>query len=1285
MAQLYVSIEKFNFEASSLKKEWKRFSSEFQSYLIINGLKEKSEEIKLNYLKLLMGYESVNIINNLLLTEAEKQSLEKVLEALQNYFSPKTNFFIERLKLRNRVQKEGESVEKFINSVQTQAEDCEFNNFKEEAIRDQILFGLKNQNLREKIILSEEKSLHAVISKIKVFHHNQQQLRELSADKASVSQKSDFIHHKQTTTSSVKTSQVIRNYEDESLIGAKKKEKVIAVDERVNSKSAKTINCDMLNRDGKNIWYKKLLVHDKMVNFKLDTGSQVNTISVDIFKSLGKKFKIEKSNILLKSYFGEVNHPVGKTVIPIKMNNNIFLEEFVIIGKKTEPLLGLESCINLKLISRLDSLQLNQLLCSEKQKDKFTDYYKKAFTGLGKFEKPLKLKLKENAIPVANQNRRIPFKLKNKLRNKLNEMEALGIISRVHEQREWINSIVVVEKGDKIRICIDPKHLNQSLNKFHFPIPSLEELKQDLKDSKYFSVLDLKDGFWHIELDEESKKLCTFSSPFGLWQFNRLPFGINIASEIFQKYMTDNFGDLPGVKFYIDDIIVTGKTLKEHDENLGKLMVRALAKGVKFNEKKLQFTQSSVKFFGHIFSMNSVQVDPERISAIDKIPNPKNIEDVQKFLGVVNYIRDFIPNLPSLTVNIRNLLKKDSEFLWLENHQAEFDNIKDVIKNVTACTTFDENMPIILETDASSYGLGACLKQGDKIISFASRCLSDTEKDYGQIEKEFLAVFFACKKFHNYIYGRKVTVISDHRPLESIINKDISKIGSKRLQRIRLKLHKYDIELKYKSGKSIPVADYLSRYVSGKTSNNFEENFMKQMVHSVNISDDKLKVYQDETDKDSECSLLKKYFAEGWPSDKSKVADEVKFYFKMRNEIYVSDDLVYYQDRIIIPKSLREKVLVDLHEGHMGITKTLRFAKESVYWPSLNVSIENLINSCEECNKFQRSNKKEPIIQHEIPLRSFEKVGCDILEFNGKNYLVVMDYFSKWISCKYLSSKNSSTVISKFIEIFTEHGFPKTIIADNMPFNSFECRSFAQEWDINIVTSSPHYAQSNGLAEKAVGIVKNMMKKCIDFNRVLVAIYNYNNTPLADIDLSPSQLLNNRRMRTKIIMKDSLLKPKINHNLGEKFDRKQQKTKFYYNRNAYEREDFDLNQKVWVQLPNNTWSKGLIVNKCSEPRSYEVCMDNNRILRRNSKFLRVDKSVSNQINHQKCINSEQYRINLDNYFAEESLHDLPLNSNANITSSISQQPSTSMQNISNQPLLRRSSRIPKPVQRLGAS
>ena len=185
------------------------------------------------------------------------------------------------------------------------------------------------------------------------------------------------------------------------------------------------------------------------------------------------------------------------------------------------------------------------------------------------------------------------------------------------------------------------------------------------------------------------------------------------------------------------------------------------------------------------------------------------------------------------------------------------------------------------------------MKQGKKVISYASRCLSDTEKEYGQIEKEFLAVFFGCKKFHNYIYGRQVIVKSDHKPLESIMLKDLTKIGSRRLQRLRLKLYKYDLHLDYKPGSKIPIADYLSRYTNNDVKENFEEEVMKQMVHTVSISDEKLMVYQDETRNDSVMKVLLDYYHKGWPSDKSKVPDDVKYYYKLRNDIYVSQGLVF--------------------------------------------------------------------------------------------------------------------------------------------------------------------------------------------------------------------------------------------------------------------------------------------------------------------------------------------------------------------------------------------------------
>ena len=701
-------------------------------------------------------------------------------------------------------------------------------------------------------------------------------------------------------------------------------------------------------------------------------------------------------------------------------------------------------------------------------------------------------------------------------------------------------------------------------------------------------------------------------------------------------------------------------------------MLRAKEKGIKFNEKKVQFTQESVKFFGHIFSKNEVMIDPDRIEVVSNIPCPENKQDVQKFLGVLNYMQSFIPHLPKLTHNIRMLLKKDSEFIWQAQHQAEFENLKSVIKEVASCSTFDENLPLEIETDASSYGLGACLKQQGRIISYASRCLSEAEKDYGQIEKEFLAVYFACKKFHNFIYGRKVIVKSDHKPLESIMLKDLSKIGSRRLQRLRLKLYKYDLHLDYKPGTKIPVADYLSRYANNSVEVNFEEEVMKQMVHSLSIGDDKLELLQQETCKDSELKHVLSYYRKGWPSDKTKVPDSVKHFYKLRNDLFVSQGVVFYQDRIVVPIALRKQMLSDLHEGHMGITKTLKFAKESLFWPGMSQSIENLISNCELCNKYYRSNIKEPIIQHDIPLRAFEKVGCDVLEYQGKNYLVLIDYFSKWICCKYLSSKNSSMIISKWIEIFAEHGVPLEVIADNMPFNSNECRSFAKEFDITIITSSPHYPQSNGLAEKAVGIVKNLLKKSRNFDQFLVALMNYNNTPLCDIELSPSQLSQNRRMRTKIITTSNLLEPSLNENLVKKFKEKQLKSEFYYNRNVKERQDFKVGDFVWVQKQDYTWVSGQIISKLKQPRSYEVRLGNGTVLRRNSRFLRINKGekVSNFNDDDDDTNSD---IGLEIFF--ESLH-LPQAENTIATSA--QQCSNSSTDV---PVLRRSSRIPKPSRR----
>lgn len=1295
-------IEKLNLKATSLRLEWERFSQEFKCLSSINGIDKKEDAVKLNYFYLLVGSDAVKLIKLFGLTEENKKKFNVVFQSFENYCSPKSNILVERFRFFNRIQGEDESLEKYINDVRELATTCDFHD-PDLMSRDKIIFGLKNEKLRDKIMFDgdEKISLDTLIGKIRMFSFQQEQMQ----NSAMSTNSKEFQMDEVQSSKKFKCWRCNKNHEafkcpafNKICQKCKRKghlssmckngKKVNALEEKEDEEASdEEVAFDIDSVRYVNTWFKELLIKGKIINFKLDTGAQINVINEKLLHTIDSNLRPSKTKIKLQAYFGDTFKPLGKIKLPVKFKGKIFDEEFIVIRGNNVPLLGLYSCLRLNLLKRLDNVEINKVVTCENEQDRFVDYYSSCFQGVGKFERPFRLQLKENFTPFACPSRRFPLFLKKKLENKLKEMEEEKIISRVNESREWINNIVVVEKADKIRVCIDPKHLNNALKKFHYPIPSLEEFKLEFKDAKFFTVLDLKNGFWHVELDEDSKKLCTFSTPFGLWQFERMPFGLCIASEVFQKYMFDTFGDLSGVKFYIDDAIITGKTLKEHDQNLRNFMLRAQEKGIKLNEKKVQFTKNSVKFFGHIFAKNSVKVDPDRILAIENLPIPENKNDIQKFLGVVNYIRDFIPRLPDLTHNIRSLLKKDSEFIWLANHQAEFDKLKEIIKTTVECSCYDENLPLELETDASGYGLGACLKQGNNVISYASRCLSDSEKEYGQIEKEFLAVYFGCKKFHNYIYGREVNVTSDHKPLESIMKKDLSKIGSTRLQRLRLKLFKYNLKLEFKPGTKIPIADYLSRYVTGFVEKNFEEKSLTEMIHCISVSDESLKIYQNATNNDETLKWLIKYYQDGWPSDKSKVNDLAKYYFQHRDEIYVSDGLVFYENRLIIPKELYSFVLDKVHEGHMGIVKTLKLAKESLFWPSMAQSIENRVNQCEICNKYQKSNKKEPIIQHSIPSKAFEKVGCDIAEFKGKWFLVLIDYYSKWICCKALSSKKSSNVISKWIEIFSEHGVPREIIADNMPFNSVECRSFAKDWDVIITTTSPNYPQSNGLAEKAVGIVKNMMKKSANPDHFHIALMNYNNTPLSHLDSSPSQLAQNRRMRTKIVISSKLLEPEIVKNVKEKIEKKNFETKFYYNRAVTSKPDFVDNQQVWVQKEDKTWLKGKIIEKLNAPRSYKILLENGSKLRRNSRFIRVNKGrpmielPSNRINSNRA-----YNLDPETFFNDNTMHS---SSSVNYTNNqlVQQSPSplqtTQQQQQPSTPIqvLRRTSRISKPVQR----
>ncbi|KAK3755128.1 hypothetical protein QZH41_005886 [Actinostola sp. cb2023] len=354
------------------------------------------------------------------------------------------------------------------------------------------------------------------------------------------------------------------------------------------------------------------------------------------------------------------------------------------------------------------------------------------------------------------------------------------------------------------------RDLNKAIKREHYPMKTIEEVATKLSGAKYFSTLDASAGFWHIKLDDNSSNLTTFNTPFGRYKFNRMPFGINSAPEVFQRRMSQAFEDIEGCDEIVDDILIWGRDEKEHNDRLAKVLKRARAINLKLNKEKSKILRDELSYIGHIITAEGVKPDPDKVKGIAEMKVPTDIKELQRFMGMVNYLGKFLPNLSNSTQALRELLQKETAWHWDERHDHAFQDIKVKVTDPHILKYYDVNKPVTVSVDASSYGLGACLLQEGHLISYASRSLNDAEKNYAQIEKELLAVVYGCTKYHQYIYGKQVEVETDHKPLEYLFKKPLT-MAPPRLQRMMLQLQKYDLLVGYKPGKSLYIADTLSR------------------------------------------------------------------------------------------------------------------------------------------------------------------------------------------------------------------------------------------------------------------------------------------------------------------------------------------------------------------------------------------------------------------------------------------------------------------------------------------
>ena len=640
---------------------------------------------------------------------------------------------------------------------------------------------------------------------------------------------------------------------------------------------------------------------------------------------------------------------------------------------------------------------------------------------------------------------------------------------------------------------------------------------------------------------------------------------------------------------------------------------------MKLNREKAELKQTEITYLGHKISKDGVKADPKKVDAINKLDTPTDKQGVQRILGVVGYLQKFAPHLSEMSAPLRELIKKDVNFRWDEHvHGVALKNIKQTLSEPPVLRFFDpKSENVVIQCDASDFGLGACLLQDNQPVQYASRALTQTERNYAQIEKEMLAIVFGLERFERFVYGKHVEVESDHKPLE-VIHKKALLNAPKRIQRMLLRTQKFEYTVKYKKGTEMYIADTLSRGVSpSKTVGNQkrEDIFLSEceqeiekvnMAYMVSVSGERMEEIRENTKTDSDLMSLMGYIQNGWPSERKSLPIDIQMYFTFREELSVQNGVIFKGERVVVPTSMRSKIIGLIHVSHTGVQGCLRRAREAVYWPLMALDFEEAIGNCQTCQKFQRNQQKEPLISSEVPELPYQFVGTDLFEFEGKQYLVTVDYYSDFFEIDYLHNQTAKEVIHKLKAHFARHGIPETVTSDNGPcYDSHEFTEFAEDYGFEHVTSSPGYPQANGKAESAVKSAKTLMKKAKESKTdPYLALLELRNIPGEKVKSSPAQRLFGRRTRTKVPVSKKLLKPKIVTGVEQQLvDRKISQAKFY-NRNTHELVELKPGQQVMVKSPrSDKWVKATVNNQV-DIRSYQIRTEDGRVYRRNRRHLR---------------------------------------------------------------------------------
>ena len=1140
-------------------EQWPEWKERYSRYHRISKTDKESEEFQIDSVLYTMGETAEKIIK--LLPAAKTKKYKDLMEEFDKYFQPRSNVAHAIVKFNSRDQLPHESNEAYIRELNDLISKCKFDTQSDDNLKYRLLTGMKDKELSLDLqqLPDTELTLEKVITRMRAKENIQTSQRD------SVEVNAVFGKHHATARPKVTTKPGVPQHKQRA-----KQFTNSTGSSTGNNASANNFNCSRCGRqharrqcpaygqncrkcgkpnhfskqcksaprtDGfsktvhenhyaqpndsadinigsvakvdacsKSVWLVDIFVNNVQLQAKVDTGAQVNILSNADFSKLGSSHKISPAETSLSAYNGSVIRTLGVVTLMFSYNNRTYNADFYVNDSPGGcTLIGLETLREVGLVDSVGSGSTGRTVLEQ---------YKDVFEGLGKVTNyQHSITVDPTASPVACASRTVPIHIQPKLRAELERLESLGIIQKQDQPTDWVSPIAIAPKpnGD-IRVCLDPVYLNKAIQREHYTIPTTQEILSRIGTSKFFSVVDATSGFHQVELTPESSRLTTFITPLGRYSYTRLPFGLTSSAEVYHKVMVGHFGDLEGVEIYIDDMLVHAESKQEHDVRLRRLLDRCREVNLKLNKEKAQIGQSKVTFLGHVVS-DGLEPKRDRTDAILNMNRPHDKSDVMRFLGMVNYVGKFCKDLAVKSEPLRKLIRKDVDFVWDSSCDRAFSEIKGMIASAPVLKRFNKDDEITIQVDASSHTLGAVIMQNEQPVEYATKPLNKTQTRYAQIEKALLAVLFGCRKFHYYVYGGKTfTVETDHKPLVTMIQKEIDEIRSPRLRRMIMHLRDYAFNLKYKQGKDLVIADTLSRA-------NYEVEVdivdvvsfdpMSACKDKLFPNPDEIRKFQVATQNDQELQILASHVTDGWPGHRKACGYVGRKYWQNRERIGIHDQLLFYDDRLIIPLEYQRAILEKLHEGHLGINKTTNLAKTSVYWVGMCTHIEEMIASCSQCRQYTSMNKRQPLLQTEVPEFPFQIVGTDIFHHNGINYLVIADYYSKWYQVRQLKGMSSREVIMQCDELFSSFGTPQVVRSDNArQYDSADFKEYCRKNNINHVTSSPTYAQSNGLAKAFVKIAKTLVKKCDgDMEKVNLGLRRYRNTPVNEKLPAPSVLL----------------------------------------------------------------------------------------------------------------------------------------------------------------------------------